>query len=103
MDFSWLTGFISSAIDRLLKLLEYLFYGFCNAVIKGLATACAAVLSLLPSGTFSAGPSIDTSVLPYLNWFLPISGIVYSLGLYFAGYLCYIGAAPVLRWFKVVR
>lgn len=103
MDFSWLTGFITSAITSIVGWITNLFYDFCNAFIVALAAACSAVLSVLPTGSFNAGPSVDSSFLPTLNWFLPVSGILNSLSLYFVGYLLYIGSAPVLRWFKVTK
>lgn len=103
MDFSWLTGFISSAITALVGYIENLFYTCGNALISGVASACSAVINLLPSGSFSGAGSVASSVLPVLNWFLPISGIITCLGLYFSAWLLYLGSAPLLRWFKVTK
>ena len=103
MDWSWLTGFITSAIQALIGYVENLFYTFANSVISGVASACSAGISLLPSGSISSAGSVASSVLPVLNWFLPISGILTSLGLYFSAWLLYLGSAPLLRWFKVTK
>lgn len=104
MDFSWLTNFISSAIDRLIGLLQNLLIDLCNLLISAIASAGVAVIDLLPTASsLPSNGSFESSFLGVVNWFLPVNGLVDCLAFYFAGYLLYMASAPLLRWFKVVR
>lgn len=102
-DFSWLTNFISSMLDRLIGLLHNLVIDFCNAVIVALSSAVLAVVNFLPSGSASSAGSVSSLFLGTINWFLPIPGIIASLTMYFSGWLLYMGIAPLTRWFKVTK
>lgn len=104
MDFSWLTDFISSAIDRLLGLLYNSLIKLINLLIAGLASAATYVIGLFPaSSSLPSSGVVDGSFLGTINWFLPITGLIQCLGIYFAGWLLYIGLAPLGRWLKVTK
>jgi len=103
MDFSWLTSWIVSVIDLFIGLIYNTFVKFINIFIYDLVAVAKVIVNSMPSIDVVSTPSIETSLIPYINWFLPVSGLVISLNFYFAGLFLYLISAPLLRWFKIVK
>ena len=73
-----------------------------NLIIKGLAVAGTAVLSLLPSTPFVLY-NVDNKIVRYMNYAFPIPAAVTLLTAWVAAVGAYYGIRKIMRWLKEIN
>lgn len=78
-----------------------------NAALQGLVDFVNAVVSWIPNSPFrefidSLGTTFGSELLGYLNYFLPISELLFILSTWVNGILVYYVVSIILRWVKAI-
>lgn len=76
-------------------------------ITSALVNLAASIISIFPESPFAHidGDFVSwlSTILPYVNWFIPFDKIVATLGLWLAAIAIYYVYQIVLRWIKVVE
>ena len=73
-----------------------------NGFLKSVGVVMAAVLSLLPQSPFNYTANFDTGMMGWLNWLMPVGGILTHLAAYLLAVTAYYVIKIPLRWIKAV-
>jgi phage-related protein len=106
MDLSFLTDWLVQAISYFLNLFQNLLIKVINQLIVAVADFIKTVINLLPDTPVPPAPSLPSdspSLLSYINWFIPVSGIIVALGILLSAWVSYMLVAPLLRWLKIIK
>lgn len=75
--------------------------GILNAVIAGIGTIILGLISLLPSSPFGVPSGLPVLWLGYINYFIPVGGMVASLTVYLVAVALYYVLRVGMRWAKI--
>lgn len=81
-----------------------IIYTVVNTIISGFCTLITWGLELLPLSPLAyVGEFIDTQILSYINWFVPVKTILNILGVWCSAMAVYYMVSVALRWAKAIE
>jgi len=96
----WLSG-IWHVLTGIGQLALWAFVSAVNLVIAALGGFIALVIGLFPQLPTAPGPP-DSGVLQWVNYFLPLGGLVALFTTFVAVWISFLGIRVALRWAKAL-
>jgi uncharacterized membrane protein len=96
----WLNG-IWHAVTNFGQLVAYGLVSVVNALIAALGAFIAAVIGLFPTLPAAPGPP-SSGVLQWVNYFLPLGGMLALFGTFVTLWISFLGIRVALKWAKAL-